>query len=59
MHPESVSQIPLICFSDLTKRWYIVTRYKILDKQGHIQAQIKYDVTEQIRAIGKGKFPKI
>ncbi len=49
---------PLICFSDLTKRFYVVTRYKDLG-DGKIQAQIKYDVTDQIAAIGKGRFKKI
>lgn len=50
---------PLICFSELTKRWYIVTRYKILDAEGNIQAQKKYDVTKQIEKISQGSFKKI
>jgi hypothetical protein len=50
---------PLICFSDLTKRWYVVIRYKQLDDKGNIRAITKYDVTEQIEMIQKGLLPKI
>ena len=41
---------PRLAFSSLTKRWYIVTRYKETEL-GQIIAQKKYDCTEQLERI--------
>ena len=50
---------PLIAHSDLTGRWYVVTRYKV-EEPGQIIASQKYDVTEQIKAIlSKANLPAI
>lgn len=41
---------PMIMYSDMTDRWYIVTRYKDLG-EGKFRAQTKYDVTDQMQEI--------
>lgn len=40
---------PLILHSELTKTWYVVTRYT--QQEGHVTAHTKYDVTDQVLAI--------
>ncbi len=55
-------QAPRIVFSELGKRWYVVTRYREkegtgLDGERHryIVATTKYDVTEQMKTILKAR----
>ena len=43
---------PQIVHSELTGKWYVVTRYK-KDKDGWINATKKYDVTDQMGEILK------
>lgn len=40
--------IPLLQYSPMTKRYYIVTHYKLVSA-GKIQARRKYDITEQVQ----------
>jgi len=59
--------IPRIVFSELTKRWFVVTRYR--EKRGigldgqplhYLVASIKHDVTDQMKAILKhAKSPNL
>lgn len=48
---------PLIVFSELGKRWYVVTRYTNRG-EGKILAHKKYDVTEQMDKILLKYAPK-
>lgn len=46
------NQIPQIVRSPVTKKWYVVTRYKWLDKDnGHLESIDKHDVTKQIEEV--------
>lgn len=40
--------IPMLVHSEMTGRWYIATRYRILDDKGGVLATTKYDITDQI-----------
>lgn len=43
---------PLVVQSPLSGKWMVLTRYKVLDaEKGHIQAQTKYNVTDQMAKI--------
>jgi hypothetical protein len=48
--------IPIIAYSEMTKRWYVVTNYKTLDEEGNIRAITKYDVTDSIGSILEKNF---
>lgn len=52
MAGKTTKQTPLILQSALTKRWYVVTKYKPCnDDNDTIIASEKYDVTDQINRI--------
>jgi hypothetical protein len=54
---------PRIVYSELSRRWYVVTRYR--EKNGvdtktgeptaYLVASVKYDVTDQMRSIFKSR----
>lgn len=46
---------PLIVQSGLTGQWYVLTRYRTVERDGkaRIIASVKYDVTDQMREILK------
>lgn len=45
---------PRLLRSELTGQVYVVTRYKVDPKSGLIQAQTKYDVTDEFNALARG-----
>lgn len=61
-----MTQPPLLMFSELGNRWYIVTKYRMTDgvsvsgrnageKGRYLVAERKYDVTERMEAIFKSR----